>query len=454
VLVVRKTQDFMQTYMEYSDASESPDSFHRWTAIGTVAGVLRRRCWINQGRFQWTPNFYLIFVAPPGIVQKSTTIGFGLDLLKQVKGIHFGPDSLTWQAMVEEMAGIQENMNIGGIVGAFYPMSCVTLGISELGTLLDTENKQMIDIMVDLWDSPQKEWRKKTKTQGEDRIVNPWINMMACTTPKWVGDNMTGQTISGGFLSRCLFVYGEEKRKLIHLPSQFVAAHHDELKDALVSDLRHIAQHIKGEYHYHRDAIQWDREWYDRHNAQDFSHLAFTMVSGYIQRKQTHIHKTAMVLAATRRDEMVIMKEDLITAERMVTDLEEDMEKVFGQMEIRTSSNMRYSDDVVTRVRYHKKINKQALYRDMFARKKMSKNDFDTIVKSAIAAGEIEQVGTDLIWVTLQSGTTPQSGGTPFVGPVQPGDPAPESESGVYVREGTASTSYLKSLVYGPVPRR
>ena len=46
---------------------------------------------------------------------------------------------------------------------------------------------------------------------------------------------------------------------------------------------------------------------------------------GYLARKQTHIHKLAMVLAASRRDELLIDEEDLALAAKMMTDLEQDM---------------------------------------------------------------------------------------------------------------------------------
>ena len=47
-------------------------------------------------------------------------------------------------------------------------------------------------------------------------------------------------------------------------------------------------------------------------------------------RKQTHIHKLAMVIAASQRDELILTAEDISLANTMVTDLEKDMPKVFA----------------------------------------------------------------------------------------------------------------------------
>jgi hypothetical protein len=53
---------------------------------------------------------------------------------------------------------------------------------------------------------------------------------------------------------------------------------------------------------------------------------------GYIARKQTHIHKLAMILAASCHDRLVLSPDELSVANEMVTDLELDMPKVFGKI--------------------------------------------------------------------------------------------------------------------------
>jgi len=77
---------------------------HFWTGVSTLAGALRRKVWVDMGYFKWFPNFYIILVAPPGIVSKSTTAGIGMSLLRQVPDIQFGPDVITWQALVQSFA--------------------------------------------------------------------------------------------------------------------------------------------------------------------------------------------------------------------------------------------------------------------------------------------------------------------------------------------------------------
>jgi hypothetical protein len=72
--------------MNFTRASESPDAFHFWTGVGTIAGALRRRVWLDMRHSQWTPNFYIILVDLPGVANKSTTVRIGSSLLAQVDG--------------------------------------------------------------------------------------------------------------------------------------------------------------------------------------------------------------------------------------------------------------------------------------------------------------------------------------------------------------------------------
>src|SRR3990172_8994626 len=98
--MARNVSDWLQGYIEYTANLEAPDKFHFWTGVATIAGALQGKCWVDMGKWKWKPNFYIIFVAPPGIIGKSTTADVGIGLLREIEGIHFGPMSATWQALL------------------------------------------------------------------------------------------------------------------------------------------------------------------------------------------------------------------------------------------------------------------------------------------------------------------------------------------------------------------
>src|SRR6516165_5851867 len=106
----RRFPNWLKAYTSYTRDSESPTEFHFWTGVSVLAGALRRRVWIDMKKFQWTPNFYVILVGPPGVAAKSTSISMGMSLLSKVQGVRFGPESMTWQALAKDLADSIEHV--------------------------------------------------------------------------------------------------------------------------------------------------------------------------------------------------------------------------------------------------------------------------------------------------------------------------------------------------------
>lgn len=390
----RNYPDFLTTFMEWGSYGEAPLKMLFWTGVSTIAGALRRRVWIDQKFFQWVPNFYIVLVAPPGIVSKSTTINIGMNLLREVEGIKFGPDVVTWQALIETLAQSGE-----GVVNPLdpleiYPMSAVTVASDEFGTFLNPDNSEMIDVLVSLWDGKKGAFRKVTKTSGKDTIENPWINVIGCTTPDWIAGRFPQYLVGGGFTSRCVFLYADKKRQTVAYVDEAVPEGFDDTRRRLVEDLAQIAN-MFGPYQISDEARIWGRDWYAKHWDGSVHPLNTEQYAGYLARKQTHIHKLAMVLSAARSNELVIHQDLLKTAEEMVTAVETDMPKIFAR--IGQNDLTRGAATIVSTVSSVKRITKQDLFKQLF--RTMSFRDFDSALTSAQQAGHIviAQEGQEIV---------------------------------------------------------
>lgn len=368
---------------------EAPDLFHMWTAIGTIAGALRGKVWIDMGYFKWKPNFFIVLVAPPGVVSKSTTLGVGMSLLRELESIHFGPDSVTWQALTESFVEAQE------VVKDVGPMSAITIAASELGTFLDPRNREMIDVLCDLWDGRSVPWKRRTKGEGISEIRNPWLNFLGCTTPGWLEENFPEYAIKGGFTSRTVFVYADAKRDLVPYPGirmDEFKAEFATLRRHLVNDLRKIAT-IQGQYFLTPGALKWGHEWYHAHWHIDAnSHLDKETHGGYLARKQTHIHKVAMVLAASRSSEMILTERHLIQADYLVTQLEDQMINVFRHISDNRDAMLAMQMLDMLSERGVAGITRTELWKLMIYR--CSYEEFDRGLKGLIAAGLIREYST------------------------------------------------------------
>lgn len=333
--------------------------------------------------YEWIPNFYIIFVAPPGVAGKSTTIRMGRTFLKGIKGVHFGPTVMTWQALPKILNTNIEMVNKDGRVEATAP---TTFAASELGDLIDPKDKRMIDVLVDIWDSAEGVWEKFTKVSGDDRIYNPWINIIAGTTPAWLTENYPRQMIGGGFTSRCIFVYADKKQKLVAYPELDMGEDNESLKDSLRADLVEINK-IEGQYTLSAEAKEWGTEWYESrlYNNPGHSSLGEDQYFGFLSRKQSHVHKLAMVMTAAQTNDLVIPLRNLKAAETLITALEKGLERIFSTIHIAKAQEG--TSRLISIVRARKQILKAAAFRQLLPY--MNIKEFNDALDSAATAGHI-----------------------------------------------------------------
>lgn len=382
----RKFPDWITAYLKYASVTEAPKRMHFWSAVGTIAGCLRRRVWIDMKRFCWYPSFYIIFVGPPGIVAKSTTIDISTDLLRQVPGIKFGPNAITWQALVTAFAAASEAFEWNE---EWHPMSPLTLVASELGSLLNLQDREMVSLLIELWDG-KKTYEKITKMSGNDLVEAPWINLQAGTTPHWIAENMPQAMIGGGLSSRCIFIYGDAKARYIAYVDEQVGQNDAELRLNLIHDLERIAM-LTGPFTIDETARVWGRDWYERFWKDAASRMDDQMLEGYAARKQTHLHKVAMVLSASRSNSLIITIDDLQLANTMLEDLEADMHQVFTRIG-RTEDSMqaeRFIDFIRRKgtIPYNEAYKMIHIYFPDF-------RDFEGILTGAVRSGQVEILTT------------------------------------------------------------
>ncbi len=385
----RNFPDWLKAYCDYASFSEAPRRMHFFAGVAAVAGALRRHVWIDMAYFKWFPNHYIIFVAPPGVVSKSTTTAIAMDLLRKVEGVKFGPDVVTWPALVSAFAGSAEQFEINS---EWYTQCALTLESSEFGNLVNPADRDMIDLLVTLWDSKTGAFQKMTKGNGNDIVENPWINLVACTTPAWIAGNFPEYLIGGGFTSRCLFVYADKKEKLVPYPYLEVPAGLRGIGEKLSSDLEHISTKLYGTYRLEPEAIAWGREWYRTHHSGKPAGLEDDRFGGYLARKQTHIHKLGMVIAAAQRDDLILTADDLQIASIMITELEEDMPKVFSR--IGRSPESVQIERFIKMMQVRQMIPYEEAYRWIYTQFPDARS-FETILKGAMTAGLIALAAVD-----------------------------------------------------------
>lgn len=387
--MARMLNNWLTSYSEYTEVSEAPYTFDFWTGVATIGGALRRQVFIDEIKFKVYPNFYTFFVAPPGVATKSTTVGVGMRLLRQVDGVTMGPTSMTWQGLTKglqdarQLIPLTDPNTTDPLAMEYLSQSAITCEVSELGTFLDMRNGELISVLIDLWDGKDVPWERWLSTKENTKIENPLISIIGATTPTWLEENFGEGTIGGGLTSRIVFVYGDEKRRYIPYISDLVEPQGNaDLEKALVNDLREIAK-LKGKFTITRDARNYVGEWYQKHWTEPEKHIDDPRFAGYRARKFVHLHKLAMVLSIAESDSLEITLNHILQAFYFLTGIEGSMLQVLNNIGKVVSS--KHMDIVSAVLRVRGKAEKPVLWRSCL--NSMSAKEFSEAVDGLIQAG-------------------------------------------------------------------
>lgn len=388
---MRRCEDWLKSYIQYTSDLEAPDQFHFWAGVHAIGGALAGKTWFNMGKFKWRPSFYIVYLAPPGIATKSTTVGAVEDLMEGIASIKNGPTSVTMQALFDAFIEVQETTvakNAHTDMQNVTHASCV-IQVSELGNFLDLYDNKLIDFLVDAWDSREKPTKRRTRGGGEIEFRTPCLNLIGATTPSWLRGNMPEYMITGGLTSRMIFVKGEHKRQFVPYPFLQQTGIPVHLREDLAHDLQEIAN-LSGQFKMTPEALEKGSEWYNSYWESIPKHLRDERMQGYASRKQCHLHKLAMVLSAARSDSMIITLREFDEALTILGALEADLADVFNS--VTENEGVKQLAIVLAALRQNGRITKPKLFRICCTR--MDYRSFENAVNGMMSAGYARQIVT------------------------------------------------------------
>lgn len=381
---MRHHSNWLDAFCQLADVGEAPHRIHWWVGVFTLAATLRRRIWREEYRFRWYPNFYLLLVAKPGVIAKSTTADLSEDLLLRIPGMHKGPSSITWQAIPGELAKSIETYQLPD--GTWRESGEIFFNARELGNFLDLRERALVNFLIEMWDNTNK-YDKMTKHSGNDSIPFPCVNIIAGTTPSWLAENCTENTVGGGLFSRMTCIYAEKKEKFVPFPSQeIVPADYENLKLSLAADLERIST-LSGPVELSKEALAWARDWYIKLWSDEIHKMPDDRLQTHMARRQTQMVKLAMVIAVSKRDRLVVTREDMEQANQALIEVDADVLTImssFGKTAI--SSHV---DRLIKFVHAHGTVEMSRAHRHMHAQFPHL-SEFEDIVKGAVQAGFME----------------------------------------------------------------
>lgn len=320
----RRCKNWLSTFRDWSlPRSEAPESYHLWAGLFTMASVFRRQLKIPKsilGGWEVSPTLFIIFVAPPGKARKSTTAGYSEELLREVPIVERCATSITKEQLLKKLSDSKD--------------SSLSIFSSEFAMFIQKSGFDMYDVLTHLFDA-NRDVSVETIGRTLDFAEKPCVNLLACTTPDWVANNMPETVIGGGFASRVIFVFEEKSRrhKLIHDINEIDWAATEKMKVDLINDLLHFST-LEGDFKLAPDLGKWlDNEdptnpgWYQKHmNGATPTNYR---LQGYHERKPAHMFKLAMLIHLSYSDELIITQNDVNAALDILESLEMKLPKTF-----------------------------------------------------------------------------------------------------------------------------
>lgn len=298
-------------YVEMSRRlTDSPRIYHAVTGLSVLATVLGNKVKISAfGARDLHPNLYFVVMGPSGFYRKSTACEIGMTVLENVDPEAVFADEFSPEALV---SGLAERPDL-------------LIHIDEFGDAMALWNKKSYlqgikGLLTTLFDNrPYKRRLKGAGGKGVvETITNTALSVLATTTVDYLKDQMQVEDLRGGFTSRILWLWAEQKEPRVRTrPTNRAEAIED-----LSPFLRRWLEQKDVRADFSRvDSVFFD--WLDAFEEHYTGNLP-AEISGIVARAGTHVQKLATVLAAANdlpnaNQYLVIQRDHLDRAIEFVT---------------------------------------------------------------------------------------------------------------------------------------
>lgn len=281
--------------------------------------------WLNRGDFNLFPNMYTVLVGHTGL-GKGRSVNPAVNLLREAGTANILSDKLTVQYILEKISDRGQStaqLNMGGTTGtvSFGMDATCFISAPEIEDLLTMSDA--MPSLKELWEAKDGPFEYGTRNKGLVKIAKPCPTLLGGCTPSQIALLFPTKTVGGGFVRRVNFVYEAEKARQIPWPVERNG--NDPWRDALINDLRHIAQ-LRGQYVFDPIAAGIFEKYYLSTNCDEFADEA---TASYENSRPIHVLKLCMALAASRSDNLVVNFVDLHRAMQMVNKVCDELKKVF-----------------------------------------------------------------------------------------------------------------------------
>lgn len=275
---------FINHFLEY----ESPMSFWKWAAYGTIGSVLRTNVFFQHGNFKIYPNTYIVFLAESAQYRKGQPIEVSRRLLNTLKHTKVFSGTASIQAILDLLAMDTANKKTGTPIKG----GSALITADELASFFISDPR-LIPLLTDIW-SPRvgddDPYEYHLRSQNSIIIKNLCVSMLAASNETFLRDVYDSRAVYGGLLGRTFMIKPDKSRKANSLMGENI--NFDETH--LIKALKQVVE-LRGRISIEEDAKIAYNEWYTDLYDKYKTHPDKT---GVIQRMHTNVIKIAIIIAA------------------------------------------------------------------------------------------------------------------------------------------------------------
>lgn len=318
----RELNDWIDGFMRYTENTEPPELFRKWTAISCIASALQRKIRVNWGTaLTFFPNLYIVLVGPSA-TGKGTAMTPALKILHEVPAVRLAAQATSLQALIRHLKDTNCTDILEGSGKQIYHSS-LTIFSKEFTVFLGYHNRELMAALCDWYDCDRK-WAYETIARKREEIDGVWVNMIGGTTPDLIRSSLPTQSIGGGLTSRIIFIFEEKPAKLVPIPTETQAER--DLFMSLVRDLETISL-LSGEFSWtHGFTEMWEEWCRTKYTDPPFKDSKF---DGYNGRRRVHLMKLSMICSASRCNNLNLTTDDLSRSIALLNEAENKMGLTF-----------------------------------------------------------------------------------------------------------------------------
>ena len=388
------SKSFIDNLVEFTKESETPTSFWVWGGYAMVAAVLRDNVYWTQRGHKICPNIYVLLNADSAVHRKSGPVKEADRLLTKVNNTKVIRGRGSIQAILENLANSVMDRETGKTLRGG---SCLLVA-DELRSFF-VEDGALVGILTDVYE--YKDTFDYMLRGAPFKVKGLCISMLAASNDEFLKTIYTGEAVYGGLLGRTFLVRangeyrpanslleteGEEAENLIK---------YDPLP--LIKQLKDISS-LAGKMRFEIDAkLEYDN-WYTP--LRD-SYKIKPDRAGVIQRIHTGVIKVAVILAVSRKLELIVSKHDIQEAIEKCVELLPNYDS-FAMQTGKSTEAMAGSLLLDAAWKNKGSISRQAFLFEHWA--DVSNETLDKLIVSLESAGMISRsfngTGTDVIVMT------------------------------------------------------